>query len=281
MRHGKLKKKTLISMTFAFLLTLFFFVLMVCVGLGLGVFNNKSLEGKMNETHYYDALYEDLNKKAIEAVLQAGLSTTVLKDTITMERVTVGGRNYTKAILAGKTAKVDTTQIRSDLSEHMTQYLNDQGIEQTKEVKTGMDSVITRIEQNYQNAVKLPFIKYYVDYKTDYGKMMQILIPILILCIGILCYLLIRIRHQKYRGLRYINYAMISSSLLMLISAVYLLLSKEYTKLNVSPEFYKEFLTAYLKWDILVFVYIGGIGIVISVALISLTGFLKNRSNNR
>lgn len=281
MRHSKINMKKLVSSTFSFLLTLLFFTLFVAFGLCFGVFNNKSIISKVNETSYYNKVYVELNKKAEEIVTQAALPTTVLENVITMERVYVGGNNYINSTLEGKEPQINTDKLKNELSDHIDQYLGEQGIEQTMEVNSVKDKVISRIEQEYLGGVKLQFINYIMELRGDFMNLIKWLIPLLFLLIGTLCGLLFKIHKYKHRSLRYINYALISSSLMMLLATGYLLISKGYEKLNVMPVYYREFLSAYLNWGIKAFLYIGGVVFIIAITLISLTGFLKNRNSDR
>lgn len=277
MKHGKSLIKTLISSIYAFLLTLLLFVLFTSVGLSFGMFNNKSIISKMNETKYYDKVYVELNKRTEEIVLQAALPTTVLEDVITLERVYVGGNNYVNGILKGDKPKINTDKLRSNLTDHINEYLTKQSIEQSDEVKTLEEKVVNRVEEEYLSSVSFKFIDYFTDSRKNFRNAMQYILPLSILFIGTLCFILIKIHKNKHRGLRYINYAMISSSLLLIIASTFLLLDKGYEKLNIMPVYYRDFLTAYFRWDIQVLLYMGFIGIILSTALISLTKFLKDR----
>ncbi len=279
MKNSKSIMKTLVSSTFSFLLTLLFFTLFVCIGLSFGIFGNKSIISKINETKYYDKVYVELNKRADEIILQAALPVTVLDDVITLDRVYVGGNNYINGTLKGEKPQINTDKLRSNLQEHIDQYLTQQAIEKTDEVKALEDNVITRIEEEYLSGVELKFIDYFVDFRTSFGNVMKLIIPLSVVLACVLCVLLIRLHKNRHRGLRYINYALISSSLLLIIASFSLLISKGYEKLNVMPAYYRDFLIAYFKWDIQVFLYIGCIGILISAALVSLTKFFKDRAN--
>jgi hypothetical protein len=246
----------------------------------LGFFNSKSIISRINETYYYDKVYAETNKRAEEIVLQADLPVTVLKDVITLDRVYIGGNNYVNGTLKGNKPKLSTDKLKSDLNGNIDRYLKEQGIEQTEQVKAGQAEVVSRVEKEYLAGVRFKFIDYLIAWKARVGSIMVPLLSLSILLCATLCYLLLRLHKNKHRGLRYINYALISASLLIFIAASYLLLRKDYERLNVMPDYYNDFLTAYFRWDIQVFLYIGGIGILVSVVLISLTRFLRDRADN-
>ena len=280
MKLNKSKMKFLMSGTFAFLLTLLFVTLYVCFGFGLGVFNNRSIISKINESKYYSNVCVELNIKAEKILLKAGLPSTVLKDVITLERVYVGGDNYIQNILKGKEPQIKTEKLVAALTLNIDHYLQEEGINQTNELKADIEELITAIEVDYKSGIQLQFVNYITEYKIKFINLMKVIVPILIVLIGILCFFLIRMHQYKHRGIRYITYALISSSWIIIIAAAYLLMVKSYTKVILTPDYYHNFLVAYLKGDITVFIYLGGIGLTIAMALISLVGFLKSRANN-
>lgn len=279
MKQSKTKIKKLISITNGFLLTLLFFTLSVCIGLGIGVFNSRSVISKINETDYYNNIYEDLNKKAEEIVLQAGLPTTVLQNVITLERVYSAGSNYIDTTLEGKKPQINTDRLQINFTNNINQYFMDNGIEQTEKIKAGQAKVVTRLIQVYGSNIKFKFVDQYTDFSSEFWNLMKFFLPMNVILIGILCFFLLKMHRYLHRGLRYINYAMIASSFIIVLCSVYLRLNKGYEKLNVMPDYYRDFLEAYFKWGISVFLYIGGLGIILSILMISFTGFLKKRNS--
>ncbi|MHB8130880.1 MAG: hypothetical protein ACYDEX_18015 [Mobilitalea sp.] len=280
MKLNKSKMKVFMSCMFAFLLTLLFVTLYVCFGFGLGVFNNRSIISNINESKYYSNVCDELNKKAEKSISKAGLPSTVLKDVITLERVYVGGDNYIQNSLKGKEPQIKTEKLMEALSANIDHYLQQEEINQTSELKAGIEELISAIELEYKSGIQLQFVNYITEYKIKYINLMKVIVPMLIVLIGILCFFLIRMHQYKHRGIRYITYALISSSWIIIIAAAYLLMVKSYTKVMLTPDYYHDFLAAYFKWDIIVFIYMGGIGLTIAMALISLIGFLKRRANN-
>lgn len=280
MRHDRSLMKTLISSSFSFLLMILLVVLFVDFGLNLGFFNSKSIISTINKTYYYDKVYAETNKRAEEIVLQAGLPVTVLTDVITLDRVYIGGNNYVNGTLHGKKPKINTDKLKSDLKNNIDKYLKEQQITSTSQIATTQAKVVSRIEKVYLTGVQLKYVDLLMAWKAHLGRIMLILLPLLIFIGAFLCYFLLRLHKNRHRGLRYMNYALISASILILAAAEFLLCRKDYEKLNVVPGYYKDFLIAYYRWDIQVFLYIGGIGILMAVVLISFTRFLRNKAAN-
>jgi hypothetical protein len=59
----KLKMKA-ISLVFTFLLTMLLIVLFICLDLYFGIFDDKSILRKVNESNYYNEVHKVLNSEA-------------------------------------------------------------------------------------------------------------------------------------------------------------------------------------------------------------------------
>ena len=274
----KSKIKILICNTFSFILTILFFLLLLCVGLTFGMFNNKTLVSKLMESNYYGEAYEEINQNAEKLVKTAGLPVSVLEDVITLDRVYIGGSNFINNELSGDEDQIKTQKLKAKLSENIHNYLDEHRIIWKEHLD--IDQLISEVEAEYVKGIQLHFIDYYLEYKSHFLKLLLFVLPSLLILISILCYFLIRMNQYKHRGLRYINYALIAASGMTILLAGYLLLTKQYEAFEVSPDYYLNFLTTYLKWDVMIFIYLGEIGLVLALVMISLTGYLKNHINN-
>jgi hypothetical protein len=279
MKHSKSKLRKLLSGIFALLLTLLFFILFVCLGLSMGVFNDTNMIRKIKESNYYTEVYKVLDTNTKEVVYKAGLPTAILNNVISQSKVYVDGNNYMNTTLSGNEEKIDTEKLKTELRNNIDEYLSQKKIIKTDDLNVGIEKMISVIDQEYQSCIKIEFLRYYAEYRNNFQRIMKILIPVVIILIGIMSYFSIRIRHYKHRGVRYITYALISSSIMTIFSSAWLLISGKYMELDVKPEFYKSFITSCLEWDIWIFIYLGIIGLILSMMLMVLTGYLKKMNN--
>ena len=271
----------IISSIFAFLLTMIFVSSFTLTGLYYGVFNNRIILSKVNESNYYNEVYKELQDRAEGILQEAGLPLNVLSDVIALERVYVGGKYYIEDTLSGKEPVINTDKVRSQLEQNIDQYLTEEEIIRTKELDTGIEEVIRKIEQEYKRGIHFQFIDYIAEYKASFMRLLRIAIPILILLASVIIVLLIKIHRYKHSGIRYIAYAMIASSCIVISSSAFLLITKSYEKMKQLPFYYGRFLTNYLKWDIQVFLYLGGIGMLLAILLITLVAYLKKNITGR
>ncbi len=279
MKHSKSKIRELLSGVFAFLLTLLFFILFVCLGLSMGVFNDTNVMRKLRESGYYTEVYKILDKNTKEIVQKAGFPDKIFDGVITQNKVYVEGDNYTRNKLKGIDQNIDTEKLKTDLSKNIDEHLLQLKVVRTDDLNAGIENMISVIDEEYHNCIEIQFLNYYVDFRNDFQKIIKIVIPVVIILIGIMSYFSIRMRHYKHRGVRFIMYALISSSIMTLFASTWLLIKKEYMKPAVTPVFYRNFIASYLKWDIQIFLYFGMIGLILSMMLMVLTGYLKKMSN--
>ncbi len=275
-RKKKLKQKG-ISLMFTFILTLLLIVLLVCLDLNFGVFHDKSIIRKVNESNYYNEIYKELNKKAEKLVTEAGFPVSALQDVITLERVYINGKQYVETTLRGEKMEISTVKLQDKLLENMNEYLAGSNILLNKELTSGMEGLATDIDRMYQQGIRLEYIRYLAEYRLKYLSFIRWFLPGILLMIGAVSYFLIRMHPFRHRGIRYIDYALNAASLLAIGTAVYMLRSGFVKQTGITPEYYRNFLSLSLRWDYQVLLYLGCIGVAISLVLITLIGFMKNR----
>lgn len=271
--NSKIQK--FVSSIFALLLSIILVVIILLIGLKFGVFNDNVILRKVNESNYYNEVQKELTERTERIILGTGMPDTVLTDVITLKRVYIGGKYYIEDTLAGKNPVIKTDSIKEQLSNNISQYLTKERITRTKELDSGINEVIGEVELEYKRGIQFQFIHYIYEYKAYYSKLVKIILPVLIIGVAIICYFLIRLQKYKHQGIRYIAYAVMSSTIITLLTTTILLVTKIYEKINVSPGYYNTFLINYFKWDIRVFLYLGGLSALLSVLLISLVGYVK------
>jgi hypothetical protein len=271
--------QSIISSIFAFLLSLLFILLFLGTGLAFGLFSDRIILSKVNESNYYNEVHQELNERAEKIITEAGLPSTVLTDVISLERVYIGGKYFIEDTLTGKDTVINTEKVREQLEQNINQYLTEEEVTKTEELEAGIYEIILRVEQEYKRGIQFQFIIYLAEYKLLFFDLMKIAVPVIVILSAFLCFLLVRMQQYMHKGVRYIAYATISSTSIVLITAAFLLFSGVYHKIEQVPDYYDRFLTSFLKWDIQVFLYLGGLGVLISILLITLVSYLKNNLN--
>lgn len=278
MKQNSVRLQNIISLIFSFLLTILFFLLFILLGLYFGAFNEKLMKQKINESNYYNETYSVIYTKAESIIKDAGLPVSVLENAITLERVYIGGKYYVEDILAGREPRFKTDRLETVLNNNINNYLSEQHIVITEELEAGTAELTARLLQEYQRGIQFDFINSISRLKVIYLRIVMIGLPLILIFMTIIIYFLIRMHKYFHRALRYINYSVITASFLTGTIALGLLfLLKIYNKVTVKPIYYSLFLKNYFKWDIQVFLYIAGLGAVLTAVLLIITGQSKNR----
>ena len=279
MKLKRINSKEWFGLLFAFLLTLFFVIVYILFGLGMGIFNSRSITKSVNDSDYFGKVYADVNQRTGELLSQAGLPEKILSDVITQGRVHADGINYIEAAIRKEQPQQKLHMLHGDIAEAIREYILQEGSIQSQ-LSGEIAAVADAIEDEYRSRVQLTFVEYLMGYKEDYSCIVMIIAPTLILLIGILCYLLIRLHRYGYRGMRYIAYSLLASSILTMAGAFYFISTRMYDKIKISPEYYQQFILGYVKMSITVFVYTGMMGLFLGMAWIALIVHMRNRILN-
>ena len=281
MKQGNITAKRIIGGIFTFLLTVLAAVLILLLSTAMSIFNDRVVIQKLNESNYYNDIYSELNKKAEELIAKAELPDSVLTKVITLERVYVDGKNYIEATLRGEEVPLQTQKLREQLSDNVDQYLKEQNLVITDELSMGVATIITELEELYRQGIELELMKYLHEYKLSFYRLMWVIIPVILALTVVLCYFILQMNRYKHRGVRQISYATLSASVMAILSAGYLLLAKPYRRLEIAPDYYSDFLHHYFDWSSKGLLYMGFMGILVTVILIALVNYMKNRIGSR
>lgn len=279
MKLKHINSKEWLGLLFAFLLTLFFVIVYILFGLGMGIFNSRSITKSVNDSDYFGKVYADVNQRTGELLSQAGLPEKILSDVITQGRVHADGINYIEAAIRKEQPQQKLHMLHGDITEAIREYILQEGSIQSQ-LSGEIAAVADAVEDEYRSRVQLTFVEYLMGYKEDYSCIVMIIAPTLILLIGILCYLLIRLHRYGYRGMRYIAYSLLASSILTMAGAFYFISTRIYDKIKISPEYYQQFILGYVKMSITVFAYTGMMGLFLAMAWIALIAHMRNRILN-
>ncbi len=266
MKQKSAKLQKVISAAFSFVLTVLILIVLLMVGLYLGAFNEKMIKLKVSESNYYNETYSLIYDNTKTIVQDAGLPVTVIEDVITLERVYIGGKYYVEDVLAGKQPAYKTDKLEESLRRNINNYLKDQNVMVTEELKAGTEELITKVSQEYRRGIQFDFINSISKLKQSYQSVLFIGIPILLVLAAVIIFLLIRMYQYKHRGLRYVNYSVITASAMVGVTSLYILLSGAY-HVTVEPRYYMIFINNYFKWNIQMYLGMAGFGLIASTLL--------------
>lgn len=281
MTQKKNNLRHIISIVYACVLALMLFLIALFIGLSFSAFNNKVIFNKVSESNYYKRVHEELVDRCKDIVVHNGLPESILDDVITLERVYVEGRNYIDNTLTGSNKEIQTDKLEESLRANLNDYLELENIEVSMEVELGIHEMIARITQEYQRSIEFKFVYYIALYRDYVYGIAKWLIPVVLVITIALVVLLMNMFTYLHRGLRYILYALVSSSISIIAISSFLLLSGSYRNLTLEPSYYAAFIASFLKGSISVYLYIGSMGVLLSVLVYMLIGYFKHNMTKK
>lgn len=260
MQNHKLWEKIILYILSFGLTIQLFFVFVIC-SVSVGVFQNKHILNSLEKTGYYSGVYDRVVSGAQDILLNRGVDITALEGVFRKKKVEGEVKDQASAMIRGnQMLKIDTEEIETRLEENIRKYLGESkrksGSNQEKELK----SLCQHVGNYYKETVHIPFIKYYLKYRSQYYSIIKTALFLLFGGIVILLSLLRKFIH-------YIAVSFLSASLMVVMVPAWLLGSGVYTHLGVSPKYFYDFLIYYLRGDLIAFLIVGCMGCVFSISL--------------
>jgi hypothetical protein len=269
--------RILVCVIASFLLSMMLTVVLAAIAIMFGFFNKEMILNKINESDYYTNAYEVLMDNLTVITDSKGLPSDLLEPIFTEKRVYINGKQFIDNSLDDKDTLIVTDTIDQELTDALTEYYKSQGITVDETIETDIAATIASINSEYSRMVRFQFVDYIRRYKAAWVSILRILIPLLlVLSVGMVI-LLIKIQKYPHRGMRYIGISLLSAGLINLILPLAALVQKWYNRIDVSPEYYSDFLKDYVHWSTNAFVYTGFICVVFSIACFVGMKIMKNR----
>ena len=268
--------RKVVSVIVSFFLFLAMTVLFFITGIYFGLFNDSNFLNKMNESNYYNEIYEEVTENVTEILDKADIPKSVGKKVFTLKRVYIDEKNYVEQRINGNKYTIDTEKLKSSLEKCVYQYLETENITLTQEITAGVDNVIELSIREYERTISFTLADYYQQYKGEFTKYVPIVLGMSCGFMIGLSVLLLIIHKRKYRGVRYIAYSTLGAVLMNVLPAAYLLLSKKYEGIQAQPEYYRNFLVSHIQSDLNVFIYVSIMGFVLFTILLLVIKFLKH-----
>ena len=213
--------KRVIQYIIATILALAILALIIINMLSSTILSQEYILSKLQEQNYYDKIYEEAESNFENYIHQSGLDEEVLEGIVTKEKIQKDTKIIINNIYNGMDEKIDTEEIRNNLSEKINSSLDGKiSSSQQKSIDTFVDTICKEYETtishtNYEK--KINSIKKKADKYIDLaGK-------VLLITIGISVILLILLTIKRiYRIVARIGTTLIIDGLLFILAEKYI-----------------------------------------------------------
>ena len=213
--------KRVIQYIIATILALAILALIIINMLSSTILSQEYILSKLQEQNYYDKIYEEAESNFENYIHQSGLDEEVLEGIVTKEKIQKDTKIIINNIYNGMDEKIDTEEIRNNLSEKINSSLDGKiSSSQQKSIDTFVDTICKEYETtishtNYEKKIN-SIIKKADKYIDLAGK-------VLLITIGISVILLILLTIKRiYRIVARIGTTLIIDGLLFILAEKYI-----------------------------------------------------------
>lgn len=270
MEKQNIQSRRIISLLLSFFIALFFGSATYLVAGYFGFFNESVIYDSLNSSDYYPKALEYYSNSTKTLTVLYGVDDSVLQDTTNSVKFKIDVDNCIHTSFYGKKCIIDTESMESKISANMTAFMVAEDITLTTEVQTGIDEFTKMTLDNYAKSVNIPYFSFYVGVKNKADRLILAGTLGLVLIGGFLISLILGMYKRKLKALRYIIYSTITTGLLCIIVPVYLLWSRFYERVQITPDYVSQLISSLIFRGLWLFVWLGFGWLILSAILLYL-----------
>ena len=176
---------------------------------------------KLEETGYYNGIYQEVEKDFRNYIDQSGLEEQVMDNVITEDKVKNDVNIMVNNIYDGKNEEIDVTEIKTNLNNNIEKYVAEQpGISANNEA---VETFINKICEQYKTTMT------HTDYEQQINnvymkiiKYSDILNKALLIAILVLAVIIFAICHERiFKGISSVGISLLSSGIALVIVNIF------------------------------------------------------------
>lgn len=277
MSNSSKKKRTAISVVLAFFTGLFFCGILISAQVLLGFCSTKVLMSSQETSHYYEKAYEAVKTEIDGAVEAAGLPAGLAEGVITQEGVYMDGANFTKKVMRGIDAEIDTGELEDNVRGKIQAYLTKNKIDTANaDVSSVVDSIAAKAGSVYKNKVSFAFAEQFYKYTGKLRNAMYIAVAAAAVLTALSAFLLLRMYKHKHRAMRFFSAGLLGGLLAYAACAVTAWVTQPFG-ISVTPQFYMDFIAEFVRESLEPCIIVFCVGLVLYLASELCTAALKKR----
>lgn len=214
--------KNILRYIIAILLTIVIIAFLLINLLSSTILSEQYILSKLEETDYYNKMYQYVESSFENYIYQSGLDENVLEDIVSKEKIEKDTKIIIGNIYDGRNEKIDTQEIKDNLNANINKSLGNKKLNTTQ--KTAIDTFIDEITNEYKTAMSHTNYEQQINNIYSKGiKYVNILKKALLISIAVLIILLIVLSLTKiYKVFAMAGISMLSSGILFEITNWYI-----------------------------------------------------------
>ena len=245
-----------------FISSILFFLTTTITIILFTIFNQNFMAQQLNETNYYEKLYDNIKLEMSYYVTQSGLSDDILNNIFDKELLRRTTEKMLDNFYNNKDNTINKTSVEENLMNNINEELKDYKL--TEEDKTSINKFITQMSSTYETEISYSNILN--KYHNSFNRIYHILVALDILCIAlfIINYFITRYTLKE----RNIIISLLTTTILITIIHLYLSNTLDLGHL----EFYNDIISNLINYTyqsiMSIFNIVSTIYLVISLSLI-------------
>ncbi|MBE5937091.1 MAG: hypothetical protein E7265_03570 [Lachnospiraceae bacterium] len=269
--------KGIVSFLIALIVAMSTAIMLLAITVNLGICDVDILKRSINAASYYDGLYEKVNNQLKEQLKEADIPDSIAEGVVDWRRIVLDVDAYIEQTLNNNDASVDTSEFENALSSNIASYFSDKGVEGGQELADSTDKFVKIASARYASLVRFEYADYFKAYSEKYKGTAKVIVPVCGAVIVICLMMLLILHRKKYRGIRYVNYGLISGVVLAIIVNT-LFKDSVLKSLPDSQDSYYNVIRLYIDNSFSQGLYVCMAGFVVLLVMLMITSYMRKNS---
>ena len=262
--------RTAVSGFISFLISLLVFFLALMLTAVATVGSENFMNSMYEKGEFYRYVTEEIRDEYVNLGIPGGVQEDFFDDAIDEATLYRDVTGQIAAAYRGKSYTVDEQAHKDFLYAKLVQYAEEKDIALTDDVTAGLNHMADLCVEVYTKSVSNVFILQIGKLANRFLAPLLTASGVLIFLIACLIFFLFRLHRWKHRPVRYLQYSVIASSLMLIIVPLIALLSNFSARLNISAPSLYHLVNAYI-FHLLLSLVLTGVGLaVIGLAILTL-----------
>lgn len=264
-----------------------FFSFILCVSLFLAasafvvkstVLNKNFLLDQLSISGYHVKATEYAKESISELAFVGGVPSDIFDSIVTTERINADTYKLFEKAFDGEQYSIDSAALEQEFIDVIENYASENAMEINEETQSNIQHLAEQCTQAYLNCINIAGLNTVIGALKQPIAFMSFALAGAFLSILISLIMLYLVNKYKHKFLRYIFYALSGATLMLTVLPAYLLITRPYEKLNISPNYLHSFINSYIGDTLKTVLGAAAVFLVLLIAVFILISFFKKRA---